>query len=185
MAKLIHSALMSLDGYIEDEQGSFDWAFPSDEVHQFVNDFLRPFGTHLYGRRMYEVMRFWEDSSHFAGQPVSLDFARIWQSADKIVYSTTLESAPTARTRIERVFDPAAIRELKARADRDITVGGAELAAEALRFGLVDEVRLILAPIAVGGGKRALPADVRIPLELLDECRFENGMVHLHYRVTN
>jgi dihydrofolate reductase len=181
VAKLIYSAIASLDGYIEDSAGEFDWAAPGPEVHAFVNDLLRPVGTHLYGRRMYETMQAWETISDPA--PQMRDFAEIWRAADKVVYSRSLEEATTARTRLERDFDPDAIRELKATADRDITVGGPELAAEAFRAGLVDELHLFLTPIVVGGGKPALPAGVRLPLELLDERRFASGVVHLHYRL--
>jgi dihydrofolate reductase len=183
MAKLIYSAITSLDGYVEDEVGKFDWAAPDEEVHAFVNDLERPVGTYLYGRRMYEVMTYWETAHTVPGQaPVMQDFAELWQAADKVVYSKTLETVSSARTRIERDFDPEAVRRLKASAERDVTVGGAELAAQALRAGLVDECHLFLSPIVVGGGKRALPDGVRMKLELLDERRFANGVVHLHYR---
>jgi dihydrofolate reductase len=183
MAKLIYSAITSLDGYIADENGNFDWAAPDEEVHAFVNDLERPVGTYLYGRRMYEVMRYWETASTSGdAAPVMRDYADIWQAADKIVFSKTLEEAPTTRTRIERVFDPDAIRQLKASAERDITVGGPELARQAIKAGLVDEIHLFLTPVVVGGGNQALPDGVRAQLELLDERRFENGVVHLHYR---
>jgi dihydrofolate reductase len=183
MAKLIYSAITSLDGYIADENGNFDWAAPDEEVHAFVNDLERPVGTYLYGRRMYQVMRYWETAPTSGdAAPVMRDYADIWQAADKIVFSKTLEEAPTARTRIERVFDPDAIRQLKASAERDITVGGPELAGQAIKAGLVDEIHLFLTPVVVGGGNQALPDGVRVQLELLDERRFENGVVHLHYR---
>ena len=183
MAKLIYSAIASLDGYVADEDGRFDWAAPDEQVHAFVNDLMRPVGTHLYGRRLYEVMAGWETDPTLAEQsPVMRDFAELWQAADKIVYSTTLAAPSTARTRIERAFDPAAVRELKAAADRDLVVGGPELAAQAFAAGLVDECWLFLAPIIVGGGKPALPDHVRLRLELLDERRFGSGMVHLRYR---
>jgi dihydrofolate reductase len=183
MAKLIYSVITSLDGYVADESGNFDWAAPDEEVHRFVNDLERSIGTYLYGRRMYEVMRYWETAHTAADQsPVGQDFAQIWQEADKIVYSKTLETASSARTRIERGFDPEAIRQMKARAGRDITVGGPELAAQALAAGLVDEVQLFLVPAVVGGGKSAFPNHFRLQLELLDERRFGNGTVHLHYR---
>jgi dihydrofolate reductase len=183
MAKLIYSAIMSLDGYIEDADGKFDWAEPDAEVHGFVNDEMRGVGTHLYGRRLYETMAVWEtEPSHAAVSPVSRDFAEIWRAADKIVYSTTLATVPTARTRIERTFDPAAVRELKAAAGADLLVGGADLAGQAFRAGLVDEVRLLLAPVSVGGGKPALPPDVRVRLARAGERRFAGGMVHLRYR---
>jgi dihydrofolate reductase len=182
MAKLIYSAITSLDGYVADEDGHFDWAAPDEEVHSFVNDVERPVGTYLYGRRMYEVMVYWETAHTLADQPpFTQDFARIWQAADKIVYSKTLETASSARTRIERDFDPEAVRQLKATAGRDLTVGGPELAAQAIKAGLVDEYHLFLTPVVVGGGKRALPDSVRLELELLDERRFGNGVVHLHY----
>ena len=183
MAKLIYSAITSLDGYVEDEDGNFDWSAPDEEVHRFINDLERPVGTYLYGRRMYEVMVFWEPPQTFADQPPAMqDYAEIWQAADKIVYSKTLETASSARTLIERDFDPEAVRQMKAAAERDISVGGPDLAAQAFRAGLVEECHLFLSPIVVGGGKRALPDNVRLELELLDERRFGNGVVHLHYR---
>jgi dihydrofolate reductase len=183
VAKLIYSAITSLDGYVADENGNFDWAAPDEEVHAFVNDLERPVGTYLYGRRMYEVMRAWETAQTFADQrPVMQDFAQIWQAAEKIVYSTTLDTASSARTRIEREFDPEAVRQLKAGAGRDLSVGGPGLAAQAIRAGLVDEWRLFLTPIAVGSGNPSLPDDVRVNLELLDERRFAGGVVHLRYR---
>jgi dihydrofolate reductase len=183
MAKLIYSAITSLDGYVEDENGNFDWAEPDEEVHTFVNDLELPIGTYLYGRRMYETMVFWDTAHTLADQPpVVLDFARIWQAADKVVYSRTLETISSARTRIERNFDPEAVREMKAATDGDMSVGGADLAAQAITAGLVDEYRLFLTPIVVGGGKPALPDNVRAKLELLDDRRFGNGVVHLHYR---
>jgi len=182
MANLIYSALTSLDGYVADEHGKFDWARPDEEVHGFANDLERLVGTHLYGRRMYEVMRVWE-SADFADQPRYLqDYAEIWQAADKVVYSKTLEAVSSARTRIERDFDPDAIRRLKASAERDISVGGPHLAAQAIKAGLVDELHLLISPVVVGGGNQALPDDVRLDLELLDEHRFGNGVVHVHYR---
>jgi dihydrofolate reductase len=184
MAKLIYSVIASLDGYIADEHGNFDWAAPDEEVHTFFNDLERPVGTYLYGRRMYEVMRGWEHPEAFADQSaVMLDFASIWQAADKVVYSRTLETADTAKTRIERDFDPEAVRRLKASAEHDLTVGGPHLATEALKAGLVDEAQLFLAPIIVGGGNRALPDNVRLPLELLGERRFGSGMVFLRYHI--
>ena len=183
MAKLIYSAITSLDGYVADENGNFDWAAPDEEVHRFVNDLERPVGTYLYGRRMYEVMVYWESAHTLADQPPFIqDFAEIWQAAHKIVYSKTLETVSSAKTRIERDFDPEAIRRMKATAGRDITVGGPDLAAQALEAGLVDELHLFLAPVVVGGGTRSLPDGVRLDLELLDERRFGNGTVHLHYR---
>jgi dihydrofolate reductase len=183
MAKLIYSAIASLDGYVADEKGRFDWAAPDEEVHTFVNDLERPVGTYLYGRRMYEVMAYWETAHTVADQPpFARDFAEIWQAADKVVYSRTLEGVSSTRTRIERDFDPEAVRELKASAERDLTIGGPELAAQALEAGSVDELQLFLAPVVVGGGNRALPDNVRVTLELLDERRFGNGMVFLRYR---
>jgi len=184
MAKLIYSAITSLDGYVADEDGRFDWAAPDEEVHRFVNDVERPIGAYLYGRRMYEVMVFWETAHTLADQPPYVqDFAEIWQAADKIVYAKTLETVSSARTRIEPVFDPEAVRQLKATAARDITVGGPTLAARALEAGLVDELHLFLSPVVVGGGKRSLPDNVHLKLELLAERRFGNGAVHLRYRV--
>ena len=166
-----------------DEDGNFDWAEPDEEVHTFVNDLERPVGTYLYGRRMYEVMVDWETAHTLADQPPFMqDFAEIWRAADKIVYSKTLETVTSARTRIERDFDPEAVRQLKAAAGRDITVGGPDLAAQAIKAGLVDEYHLFLAPVVVGGGKQCLSNSVRLKLELLGERRFGNGMVHLHYR---
>jgi dihydrofolate reductase len=185
MAKLIYSAITSLDGYVADEDGNFDWAEPDEEVHSFVNDLERPVGTYLYGRRMYGVMVYWETAHTLPDQPpFSQDFAEIWQAADKIVYSKTLEGVSSARTRIERDFDPEAVRQLKESAGRDITVGGPELAAQAIKAGLVDEYHLFLAPIVVGGGTQSLPDNVREKLELLDERSFGNGFVHLHYRTS-
>jgi dihydrofolate reductase len=183
MAKLIYSAITSLDGYVEDAQGTFAWAAPDEEVHAFVNELERPVGTYLYGRRMYETMVFWESPPEPSAEPpVVQDFARIWQRADKIVYSTTLQTATSARTRIERGFEPETVRRLKAEASADLGVGGPELAAHAIQAGLVDEYQLFLVPVVVGGGKPALPADVRGNLELLDQRRFRNGTVYLHYR---
>jgi dihydrofolate reductase len=186
VARLIYSVISSLDGYIEDAEGKFDWAEPDAEVSAFVNDLERPVGTYLYGRRMYETMVFWESPPHLAAQqPFVQDFAEIWQRADKIVYSRTLQSASSAKTRIEREFDPEAVRRLKATAGADITVGGAELAAQAIEAGLVDEYHLFLVPFVVGGGKRSLPDSVRVNLELVHERRFRNGTVYLHYRRAN
>jgi dihydrofolate reductase len=182
LANLIYSAIASLDCYVADEGGNFDWAEPDEEVHSFINDLERPVGTYLYGRRMYEVMLPWETLKLASQPPVRRDFADIWQAADKVVYSKTLETVASARTRIEREFDPAAVREMKEQAARDITVGGAELAAHAFNAELVDECHLFLAPVVVGGGKRSLPNDVRLGLELIDERRFRSGMVYLRYR---
>jgi dihydrofolate reductase len=185
VAKLIYMAIASLDGYVADEDGKFDWAKPDEEVHAFVNDLERPIGTHLYGRRLYEVMIGWETMHTLPDQtPETLDFAAIWQAAEKVVYSRTLETASTARTRIVRELDPAAIRQMKADADRDIGIGGATLAGEAIRAGLVDELHLLVNPIVVGAGTPSLPDGVRWTLELLDERRFANGVVYLRYRST-
>jgi dihydrofolate reductase len=182
MPKLIYSAITSLDGYVADEDGNFDWSAPDEEVHSFVNDLERQVGTYLYGRRMYEVMVAWETPDAFAGgSPATQDYAEIWRAADKVVYSRTLESVSSARTRIERDFDPESVREMKAAAGHDISVGGPDLAAQALRAGLVDECHFFLSPIAVGGGKRALPDGLRLEFELLDQRRFTGGVVHLHY----
>jgi dihydrofolate reductase len=182
MAKLIYSAITSLDGYVADKDGNFDWSAPDEEVHRFVNELERPVGTYLYGRRMYEVMAYWETAETADQPPFERDYAQIWRVADKVVYSKMLATASTARTRIERDFDPEAVRRLKAQAERDISVGGPGLAAEAIRAGLVDEYHLFVGPTVIGGGNRALPDDVRFELELLDERRFGNGVVHLHYR---
>jgi dihydrofolate reductase len=183
MTRLIYSAITSLDGYVADEAGTFDWAAPDEEVHGFVNDLERPAGTYLYGRRMYETMVYWETAHTLVDQPaVGRDFTQIWQAADKIVYSKTLETVSSARTRIERDFDPEVVRQMKASATRDITVGGPDLAAQAIKAGLVDELQLFVTPIVVGGGKRSLPNNVRLKLELLDERRFGTGVVYLHYR---
>jgi dihydrofolate reductase len=186
VGKLIYSAITSLDGYIEDENGNFDWAEPDEEVFAFVNELERPIGTYLYGRRMYETMAGWETDDFIGDRhPVTVDFANIWRAADKIVFSRTLESVSTARTRIEATFDPDVIEKTKASTKSDLTVAGAELAALAFRAGLSDECHLLLNPIMVGGGKQALPSKDRRQLELVDEGRFGNGVVHLHYRVIN
>jgi dihydrofolate reductase len=183
-SKLIYSAIASLDGYVADEDGNFDWAAPDDDVHRFINDIERSIGTYLYGRRMYDVMSAWE-SMPVADQSAAVqDFATIWRAADKVVYSTTLKTAASERTRIERAFEPEAIRRMKAAAERDISVGGPELAGHALRAGVVDELHLFVMPVVVGGGHPALAHDVRVRLELLDHRRFDSGVVHLHYRVT-
>ncbi|HEY8296350.1 MAG TPA: dihydrofolate reductase family protein [Micrococcaceae bacterium] len=183
MAKLTYTGITSLDGYIADRDGNFDWSAPDEQVHRFVNDLERPVGTYLYGRRMYEVMVYWESVDDLPDQPSFVqDFAEIWRSADKIVFSTTLAGASSARTRIEREFDADAVRQLKATAQSDITVAGPDLAAQAIRAGLVDEVRLFVTPVVIGAGKQFLPDDVRLTLELLDERRFDNGVVYLRYR---
>jgi dihydrofolate reductase len=183
MAKLIYSAIGSLDGYVEDASGTFEWAAPDEEVHAFVNELERPIGTYLYGRRMYETMVYWETVDPDGDWPaVAREFAAIWQAAEKVVYSRTLERVSSARTRIERELDPSAIERMKQNSGSDIGIGGAELAGQAIAAGLVDELQLLLVPVLVGGGKRALPNDVRARLELLDERRFQSGAVFLHYR---
>jgi dihydrofolate reductase len=183
MAKLIYTAITSLDGYVADKDSNFDWAMPDDEVHTFINWLERSSGTYLYGRRMYETMAGWETDSTLAEQsPIMRNFAELWQAADKVVYSKTLETASTAKTRLERDFDPEAVRQMKTAAGRDLMVGGPELAAHAFKAGLVDECHLFITPIVVGGGKQSLPANVRLKLDLLDERRFGNGMVYLQYR---
>ena len=192
VARLIYTMITSLDGYVEDEEGNFGWAEPDEDVVTVINDLERPVGTYLYGRRMYEMMAGWENASTYESgtgrvladqPPSSRDFAAIWRAADKIVYSTTLGSVSSARTRLEREFDPEAVRQMKTGAGRDITVGGPELAAHAIRAGLVDECHLFVTPVVVGGGKRFLPASVRLKLDLLGERRFGSGVVHLHYRI--
>jgi dihydrofolate reductase len=186
MAKLIYSAIASADGFVEDAAGSFDWAAPDEELHRFVNDLERPVGTHLYGRRMYQTMLYWETADTVPGQPsVAREFTGIWQAADKIVFSKTLAAVSSDRTRIERDFDPDLIRRLKSAAEHDMTVGGADLAGQAIKAGLVDELQLFLVPVVVGGGKRALPCGVRSDLELLDTRRFAGGAVYLRYRPTS
>ena len=183
MAKLIYSAITSLDGYVADKNGKFDWAAPDHDVHAFVNDLERKIGTYLYGRRMYEVMLYWETApAEGDAPPVVRDYARVWRAAEKIVFSRTLSKLSSANTRIERELDPASIRKVKAASSRDISVGGPALAGQAIEAGLVDEIHLFLNPIVVGGGNQALPDGVRVHLELLEENRFRNGVVHLHYR---
>jgi dihydrofolate reductase len=184
MARLIYSAIASLDGFVADANGEFDWAAPDEQVHRFVNDTMRSVGTHLYGRRMYETMRFWETAAEPADQPdVMLDFAELWQRADKVVYSSTLAAVSTARTRLERTFDPAAVADLKAAAQADLAIGGSTIAGQALRAGLVDELQLFLVPTVVGDGTRALPAQVNLDLQLIDEHRFDNGTIYLRYAI--
>ena len=182
MAQLIYSAIASLDGFIEDADGNFDWAAPDEEVHAFVNDLERPVGTHLYGRRMYETMAVWQRMDVSAEPDVMRDYAGIWRDANKVVYSRTLAAASTPRTRIERDFDPEAVRRMKETAGRDLSVGGPGLAAHALRAGIVDEIQLFLVPVVVGGGTRALPDGLRVDLDLLDERRFAGGAVYLRYQ---
>jgi len=185
MGRLIYSAIASVDGYIADEHGEFGWAAPDVEVHGFINDLVRSVEAFLYGRRMYQTMTAWEaDPAVFADTPVMADFARIWRSADKVVYSTTLPAVTTGRTALERRFDPEAVRKLKASAPGDIGIGGPGLAAHAFRNGLVDEYCLFLAPVAVGAGTKALPDGLNVQLALADERRFGNGMVFLRYQVT-
>jgi dihydrofolate reductase len=182
MAKLIYATPTSLDGYIADD-GNYEWSVPDDEVHAFICDILRPIGTYLYGRKTYETMAVWETPDVIPGlKPFMLDFARIWQGAGKIVYSKSLDTVATAKSRLERVFDPQAVRGLKAQSHRDVSVGGATLAAQAIRAGLVDEYHLFVVPVIRGGGKRVLPGEVSVKLDLLDERRFANGWVCLHYR---
>ena len=186
MGKLIYSTISSFDGYVQDETGSFQWAAPDEEVHAFVNELERPIGTYLYGRKMYETMVFW--ASHptrttEVGQPdASTYYAEIWQAASKVVYSSTLEEVSSPGTRLERTFEPEAVRVLKAASDSDLSIGGPDLAAQAIRAGLVDEYHFLLHPILVGGGNPSLPDHVRVPLELIDQHRFQSGVVHLHYR---
>lgn len=183
MAKLIYSAITSLDGYVADENGNFDWSAPDEEVHGFINDLERDIGTYLYGRRLYEVMVAWETMDTTDEPPAMVDYTAIWQAADKVVFSRSLDAASSARTRIERDFDPETVRGWKASSTRDLSVGGPELAAVALRAGLVDEYHLFLSPVVVGGGTPALPDHLRISLTLLDEHRFNNGVIHLHYHL--
>jgi dihydrofolate reductase len=184
MATLICTALTSLDGYIADEHGDFDWAAPDSDVHAFINDLERPIGTYLYGRRLYETMIYWENAPTQPNQsPPVLDYATLWQAADKIVYSTTLKTASSARTRIEPTFDPSIVQAMKDAADRDLSIGGPTLATHAFRAGLVDEVRLFVSPLTVGGGKPFLPDRLRLDLQLRDEHTFDNGVVYLQYRV--
>jgi dihydrofolate reductase len=183
VVRLIYSMIASLDGYVADEDGNFDWAAPDEEVHAFVNELERPVGTCLYGRRMYETMVFWETVDTGPEPQVMRDFAEIWQAADKVVYSRTLEQAASARTRIKREFDPEAVRELVEAASRDVAIGGAELAAQAFRAGLVDECQVFFAPVVVGAGKRSLPEGVFARLDLLEQRRFESGFAYLRYNV--
>ena len=184
MGKLIYAANTSLDGYLEDEAGSFDWSVPDAEVHAFCNEHERHIGTSLYGRRMYETMRVWESDDWLTTEPaVVRDYARIWRHADKVVYSSSLDDVSTARTRIERQFEPEAVRQLKEASDSDLSIGGAALGGEAFRHGLVDECVLLLCPVLVGGGKPALPRGVRLDLELLDHRRFRNGVIYVRHEI--
>jgi dihydrofolate reductase len=183
MAKLIYAAIASADGYVEDAAGAFDWGAPGEELSCFINDLERSVGTYLYGRRMYETMLYWETAHTELDQPPSFqDFTGIWKAAEKIVFSKTIESVASARTRIERKFDPEVVRQLKSATERDITVAGADLAGQAVKAGLVDELQLFLVPVIVGGGKQVLPAGFRWDLELLDTRRFACGAVYLRYR---
>ena len=184
MAKLIYSMVTSLDCYVEDQHGGFGWAVPDEEVNSYINELQSSFGTYLYGRRMYEAMVYWETAYAAHDLPqFLLDWARQWQAAEKIVYSRTLAEPRSARTRIEREFDPDAVRRLKADAEHDFTVNGPELAAHALRAGLVDEIQMIVCPVVVGGGKRFFPDGVRTDLELVEERAFRKGVVVLRYAV--
>jgi dihydrofolate reductase len=183
MAKLIYFTPMSLEGYIADESGSYDWGAPDEEGFAFINDLYRPIGTYLYGRKIYETMAIWETPDVIPGlTPGMLNFARIWQAADKIVYSKSLGTVSTPKTRLEREFDPQAVRDLKAQLPHDVSVAGPTLAAQAIRAGLVDEYHLLVAPVMLGGVKRVLPGNVCVKLDLLDERRFPNGIVYLRYR---
>jgi dihydrofolate reductase len=183
MGKLIYQSTASLDSYIEDPEGKSDWAFPGEEVHIFINDLIRTSGIHLYGRRMYQIMMGWETDPSYAGDsPVTRDFAEIWKAADKIVYSHTLDKVSTTRTRIENNFDPETVQKLKESTRQELLIGGPTLAQYAFEAGLVDEVRLFLVPIIIGGGKPALPKNVHLPLELVDERKFDNGITYVHYR---
>lgn len=184
MARMVYSMIASLDGYIEDESGGFDWAAPDEDVHDFVNELERSVGTYLLGRRMYEVMAIWQDFPGIEDEPAVIqEYAEIWQGADKVVYSTTLPTVSTPRTRLERAFDPSRVREMVANLDRDVSIAGPTLAAHALRADIVDDVHLIVVPVIVGGGKPCWPSGARLSLELVDENRFADGTVHLHYRV--
>jgi dihydrofolate reductase len=183
MGRLIYSAITSLDGYVADRDGHFDWSTPDEEVHRYINDRERPVGTYLYGHGMYEVMKAWEDISDGENPPYIDEYAGIWQAADKIVFSTTLVSVETERTRLERVFDPALVLQLKDQTDRDLSIGGADLAGQAIRAGLVDEYGVAMSPVIVGGGKPWLPDDIDVDLELVDNRTFDNGVVFLRYRV--
>ncbi|MHA7305941.1 dihydrofolate reductase family protein [Arthrobacter sp. TMN-49] len=186
MGRLIYTAITSLDGYVADVDGNFDWSMPNPEVHAYINNLERPIGIYLLGRRLYDVMKVWDT---FYGRvdlpPEMVDYATIWQQAQKIIYSTTLSEASAANTRIEANFDPASIRRLKAEAATDLSVGGADLAGQTLNAGLVDQIHLLISPVMVGGGKRALPEGFSTSLELLGQRRFSNGVVHLHYSVEN
>jgi dihydrofolate reductase len=182
MAKLIYSAFTSLDGYVADETGNFDWAELDEEVHAYINNRERRIGTYLFGRKVYETMAVWETPEVIPLTAAGLEYAPIWQAAEKIVYSTTLQTVSTAKTRLERKFEADAVRELKAIATRDLGIGGPALAAQAIRAGLVDEYNLLIAPVIAGGGNPYLPGKVRVQLELVEERRFANGLIHVQYR---
>jgi dihydrofolate reductase len=193
MGKLIYSAITSVDGYVCDDNGSFDWAIPSAEVHAFVNDLERPIDTYLYGRRMYETMTFWEHADFQTQQPVTDEnadlrvaageYADIWRAADKVVYSRTLDSVSTARTRLARQFDVAEVDRMKGAGQGDLSIGGPDLASHALAAGLVDELHLFVAPAVVGSGRHYLLGAHRFDVELLTARTFTNGMVHQHYAI--
>jgi dihydrofolate reductase len=184
MSKLIYFMPMSLDGYIAGDSDSMDWSVPDEEVLAFINDLHRPIGTYLYGRNNYETMTVWETPNAIPGlTPAMMEFGRIWQAADKLVYSKSLETVSTPKTRLEREFDPQAVRDLKAQLPHNISVAGPNLAAQAIRAGLVDEVQLLVIPVILGGGKRVLPSNVSVKLVLLNEWRVGNGWVYLRYRI--
>ncbi len=184
MAKLIYVANVSLDGFIEDEHGGFEWTEPDDEQFVFVTDLVRPVGTYIYGRRLYETMAVWETEPALAAQSeLMADFAHVWQAADKIVYSTTLDAVSTGMSRLERNFDPDSVRKMKGTTSRDLMVGGANIAAHAFSAGLIDECHLFICPSVVGRGKPSLPSELRAKLELLDERRFDNGVVYVRHRI--
>lgn len=183
MAKLIYAGIVSLDGYFADANDKFDWAMPSEEIHTFINDLERKIGTHLYGRRLYEIMTAWETMHTLAGQPpIVLDYSAIWRSADKIVFSKSLKAVSSSRTTIQTEFDAEVVRNLKNKSERDLSIGGPDLAAQAIKAGLVDEYRLFITPVLVGGGKQFFPENVHLNLKLVEELRFGNGVVHLHYK---
>jgi dihydrofolate reductase len=184
MGRLVYTGITSLDGYIADETGAFDWSAPDEEVHTFINDQERAFGTYLYGRRLYEVMVAWETMDARPDEPEAIrEYTRVWKAADKIVFSSTLQDVASQRTRIERVFDPEAVRTLARDSTTDVTIGGAELAGHALAAGLVDELRVFVSPVIVGGGTALLPDGLRLDLRLLDERRFDNGVIYAAYAV--
>ncbi|MFE7198005.1 dihydrofolate reductase family protein [Microbacterium oxydans] len=182
MGRLIYSMITSVDGYVSGPDGGFDWAL-DPELHEFINEQFRDVGTYLYGRRMYETMVYWETAHLEPDQPqVGIDYAHVWQAAEKVVFSRTLEEVTSARTRLERDFDPDAVARWKDESDRDFTVDGPTLAAEAIRAGLVDEFQLFVGPGIVGGGKPFFPQGVHLDLELLDDRRFDGGVMFLRYR---